>query len=69
MHLRQNSRGCETIGCMSNLYTWSNVVHKCVVDLKVDWIVYCVHNASLNACVSIKCATEMEWRVEFPQIQ
>ena len=41
---------------MANLYTWSNVVHKCVGALKVDWIVHCAYNTSLNAFVSIKCA-------------
>ena len=40
----------------TDLYTWSNVVHKCVGALKVDWIVYCVYNTSLNASVTIKCA-------------
>ena len=53
----------------ANLHTWSNVVHKCVGVLKLDWIVYCVYNTSPSASVSIKCATEMEWRVEFTQIQ
>ena len=42
---------------MTNQYTWSNVVHKCVGALKVDRIVYCVYNTSPNASVSIKCAT------------
>ena len=42
---------------MTNQYTWSNVVHKCVGALKLDWIVYCVYNTSPSAFVSIKSAT------------
>ena len=43
-------------GSLANLHTCSNVAHKCVVDLKVDWIKYCVYNTTEFATVSFKYA-------------